>query len=394
MAAEALLREGVAVDIYDAMPSFGRKFLMAGKSGLNITHTEEKNLFLSRYPKADPRLLQIVEEFDASDIINWMKDLGIESHTGSSGRVFPSMMKASPLLRAWLSRLSELGAAFFLRHRWQGWSDDTLVFHSPNETKLIKADVIILAMGGASWRRLGADGGWAEPLSQKGVPVAPFHPSNCGFTVAWSEKIKSEFAGAPVKSTKLSYGDQSSRAEFVITKTGVESGSIYSLSAPLRDAILKNGDAIAQLDLFPDQSLETLTEKLGHGRGKQSLSNHLRKTLGLKGARLALVYEFTTPKNRETPADLAHALKNLPLPLTGMAPLDEAISTIGGVTWEALDDTLMIKNMPGIFCAGEMIDWDAPTGGYLITACLATGKAAGLGAASYLKRGQKGAAAT
>ena len=366
MAAESLSRQRIGVDIYDAMPSFGRKFLMAGKSGLNITHAEKKEIFLKRYPNADPRLTEMVSNFDADDLIHWMAGLGIKVHTGSTGRVFPQMMKASPLLRSWLGRLQGHGAQFFPRHSWQGWDEEgALCFETPDGARSITPAATVLALGGASWSRLGSDGAWATHLAKQNIQLAPFLPSNCGFTVDWSDHMAAKFAGEPIKSVRLSSGPHHNRGEFVITSKGVESGGIYTLSAALREQLIKRGRATLMIDLVPDMSEAALVKRLSHPQGKQSFSNHLRKTVRISGAKAALLRECAPSKAFENPALLAKALKALPLKITGTAPLDEAISTTGGIAWEALDDQLMLKALPGVFCAGEMIDWDAPTGGYL-----------------------------
>ena len=388
MAAEALAARGFGVDIYDAMASFGRKFLMAGKSGLNISHAEDQALFLRRYICADPRLAQMVAEFGADEVVAWMRGLGIAAHTGPSGRIFPRAMKASPLLRAWLARLGDGGAVMHTRHRWQGWdSASDLVFDTPDGLKKVAPAAMVLALGGASWKRLGADGAWAQMLTDKGVKTIPFQPSNCGFTVAWSDHIKRKFAGAPVKSVRLSaVNGQSTRSEFVITRYGVESGGVYTLSAALREDLAERGAATLTLDLLPDLDAGEVLARLTRPGGKRSLSNHLRKVLGLNAVKLALIYEIVSAEDQHDPAALARLIKALPLAITGTAPLDQAISVAGGISWEGLDDALMLRAMPGVFCAGEMLDWDAPTGGYLITACLATGQVAGAGAAQWLNR--------
>ncbi|RFB05847.1 TIGR03862 family flavoprotein [Parvularcula marina] len=384
MAAEMLTDHGIAVDIYDAMPSPARKFLMAGKSGLNITHTEGLEMFLARYSEDEGRLAEIVADFTPHMIIRWMEELGIEAQTGPTGRVFPSMMKASPLLRAWLRRLEDGGATLHTRHRWTGWDEDgALLFETPDGPKAVTAEVVIFALGGASWSRLGSDGAWAEHFAKEDIPVTPFMPSNSGFLVDWSAHMNETYAGAPVKNIRLTAGDVSTRAEFVITERGVESGGIYMVSAPLREA-LAAGEALLNIDLLPDVSEEALTERLSRPRGRQSMSNHLRKAARLTGVKKALLYEFTPKEVLEDAAALAKAIKSLPLRITGMVPLDEAISTTGGVPFAALTEELMLEDRPGTFCAGEMLGWDAPTGGYLLTACFATGRRAGQGACSWL----------
>ncbi len=391
MAAETLMSEGYEVDIYDAMPSFGRKFLMAGKSGLNITHAEDTAAFLSRYRDTGPHFETMVRDFDAAAITAWMSDLGIKAHTGPTGRVFPEMMKASPLLRAWLTRLQAGGARMFTRHRWQGWSvSGALQFDTPEGAREIDPDAAVLALGGASWKRLGSDGAWARHLEARGVSIAPFAPSNCGVLVNWSEHMQARFAGQPVKSAELSLKDTDgtthvSRAEFVITDRGLESGAIYTLSAPLRRCLEKTGQAELQIDLLPDISQSNFSARLERQRGKQSWSSYLRKTVRLEGVKSALLHEFSDRSDFDRPDHLAQRIKALTIPITGLAPLDDAISTSGGVAWNSLDQSLMLTSIPGCFCAGEMIAWDAPTGGYLITACLATGRAAGRGAAAWLE---------
>ncbi|MEE9329614.1 MAG: TIGR03862 family flavoprotein [Parvularculaceae bacterium] len=384
MAAEALTQRGIGVDIYEAMPSAGRKLLMAGKSGLNITHTEDEQVFLARYGD-DARIADLVRLFGPMQIISWMQGLGIPAHIGSTGRVFPQMMKASPLLRKWLARLQEAGAVIHPRHYWLGWDDDGgLKFDAPKGALRVMPRATVLALGGGSWRRLGSDGAWADLLRAKNIPVIPFAPSNGGFTIDWSDRMRAEFAGAPVKSVRLSAGAAASRAEFVITQTGVESGGIYMLSASLREALEATGQATLLVDLLPDMSGPKLMERLRRPRGKQSLTNHLRKTIRLTGVKLALLYEIADRDILSNAESLAKLIKALPLKVTGTAPLDQAISTAGGVPWSALTPQLMLIQRPGVFCAGEMIDWDAPTGGYLLTACFATGRAAGRGAADFV----------
>lgn len=384
MAAETLLARGVQVDIYDAMPRPGRKFLLAGKSGLNITHREDLDALIVQYGRDEGRLADMVRAFDNDAIIDWMEGLGQAAHIGPTGRVFPETMKASPLLRAWLGRLSDQGARFHHRHRWTGWgADGALTFQTPDGARQMNADATLLAMGGRSWPRMGSDGAWASTVGAAGVETVPFAPSNCGFIVPWSSHM-AKHEGAPVKSVSLSAGGQVSRAEFVITKTGVESGGIYALSAPLRDEIDARGVAILTLDLLPDMTVAALAERLSRGRGKSSMSSFLRKAARLSGVKLALLYEVVGTQLPHDNKALAQLIKALPLRLTGMAGIDKAISTVGGVAWNTLDDRLMLRAKPGVFCAGEMIDWDAPTGGYLLTACFATGRAAGEAMADYV----------
>ena len=380
-AAQVLSEAGCRVEVFDAMPSFGRKFLMAGKSGLNITHSEALDTFLSRYTAPDQRLVEMVSAFNAGDIMAWMRDLGVEPFVGTSGRVFPKEMKASPLLRARLARLDAHGVRFFRRHRWLGWRDTgELAFSTPDGDVLVRPDATVLALGGGSWKRLGSDGAWSALLEAQGVEVSPFKPSNCGFMVNWTDRVKDQFSGAPVKTIQLTAPNgQTTRSEFVITSTGVESGGIYTLSASLRDAIEHTGDAVLSIDLMPDTPYEKLLERLNKPRAKQSLTTFLRKAVGLQGVKLALLFECTSKEEMQSSDTLARAVKALPLRLTGPAPLDEAISTAGGVAWRTLDETLMLKAVPGVYCAGEMVDWDAPTGGYLITVCIAMGRAAAKG---------------
>ncbi|MGH1422631.1 MAG: TIGR03862 family flavoprotein [Hyphomonas sp.] len=389
MAADVLTTKGHAVDIYDAMPSPARKFLMAGKSGLNITHTEDLPDFLSRYTAPDTRLSQMVETLSPATIPEWMRGLGIEAVTGSTGRVFPSMMKASPLLRAWLARLAAAGATLHTRHRWTGWTDTgALNFDTPDGAIAVTPAATLFALGGASWKRLGSDGAWASEFASKDIPLTPFLASNCGFDVAWSDIMIDRFAGQPVKSITLrttSNGEPiESRGEFVITMTGIEGGGIYALSGALREHIQRDGYADLTIDLLPDIYRNSLIARLSAPRGKQSLTNHLRKNARLSPVKIALLRECLDADIFNKPAELAAAIKALPLRLNGLSNIDNAISTTGGVSWDALDETLQLKSLPGHFCAGEMIDWDAPTGGYLITACLAMGQHTGKSISTYL----------
>lgn len=382
MAAEAALEGGARVSIYDAMPSVGRKFLMAGKSGLNITHSEDEALFRKRYIAPDGRLAGMVAAFGPAEIVRWMAGLGVEAHVGSSGRVFPVGMKASPLLRRWLARLGEGGAVLHTRHRWTGWGDSgALLFDTPDGERRVEADATILALGGASWRRLGSDGAWADILRARGVEIEPFAPSNCGFVVNWSQRTLAAQEGAPVKNVALSAGGQTQRGDFVITRAGIESGAVYPLSAALRQDIERGGVATLGIDLLPDTEEAALAARLAGASPKESASTRLRKAAKLDAVKVALVNEVTRGAPPRDPEALARLIKALPLSLTGTAPMDAAISTAGGVSWAALDARLMLKSVPGTYCAGEMVAWDAPTGGYLLTACLATGRAAGKAAA-------------
>ncbi len=381
MAAEAALERGARVAIYDAMPSPARKFLMAGKSGLNITHSEDEAIFRSRYTAPDARLAAMVEAFGPAEITAWMTGLGTESYAGSSGRVFPVGMKASPLLRRWLARLGGGGATLHTRHRWKGWgADGALLFDTPEGETRVTAEATILALGGASWSRLGSDGAWADILAARGVEIEPFAPSNCGFTVNWSARLLAAHEGAPVKGVALTAGGKTQRGDFVITCAGIESGAVYPLSAALRHELAGRGAATLVIDLLPDTDEIAIATRLANAHAKDSVSNRLRKAARLDAAKIALVNEVTQGAPPKDPAALASLLKALPLTLTGTAPMDTAISTAGGVAWNALDEHLMLTAVPGAYCVGEMVAWDAPTGGYLLTACLAMGR--GVGAAA------------
>lgn len=387
MAAEVLSEAGVGVDVYEAMPSAGRKFLMAGKSGLNISHTGSGHDFLMRFRDYSGLFPDHIGAFGPDEVTRWMEDLGMPAHVGPTGRIFPQSMKASPLLRAWLRRLSEQGVRLHLKHRWTGWTQEgALSFDTPEGELIVPPAAIVFALGGGSWRRLGSDGAWASLFDQAGIEVAPFRPSNCGFTVDWSDRMREQFAGAPVKGVKLSAGGQATREEFAVTARGVESGGVYTLSAALRDEIEAKGSATLWLDLLPDLDVAETARRLAAAPAKQSFSNRLRKALKITGVKAALLFECADRETLNDPARAAEAIKALPLKLTGTVPVDEAISTAGGVAWNALDEQLMLKAKPGHFCAGEMIAWDAPTGGYLITACMATGRAAGRGVLDWLAR--------
>ena len=387
MAAEVLSDAGVGVDVYEAMPSAGRKFLMAGKSGLNISHTGSGHDFLMRFRDYSGLFPDHIGAFGPDEVTRWMEDLGMPAHVGPTGRIFPQSMKASPLLRAWLRRLSEQGVRLHLKHRWTGWTQEgALSFDTPEGELIVPPAAIVFALGGGSWRRLGSDGAWASLFDQAGIEVAPFRPSNCGFTVDWSDRMREQFAGAPVKGVKLSAGGQATREEFAVTARGVESGGVYTLSAALGDEIEAKGSATLWLDLLPDLDVAETARRLAAAPAKQSFSNRLRKALKITGVKAALLFECADRETLNDPARAAEAIKALPLKLTGTVPVDEAISTAGGVAWNALDEQLMLKAKPGHFCAGEMIAWDAPTGGYLITACMATGRAAGRGVLDWLAR--------
>jgi uncharacterized flavoprotein (TIGR03862 family) len=385
MAAEVLSNAGVKVDVYDAMPSVGRKFLMAGKSGLNLSHAEDFELLLSRYAERRINLEPMLRKFPPDALRAWAKGLGIDTFVGSSGRIFPTDMKAAPLLRAWLQRLRQAGVKFYMRHQWLGWDEARLRFATPHGEQLITADAVLLALGGGSWQQLGSTGAWVELLQQRGVDIAPLKPSNCGFDVAWSEHFAQRFAGQPLKSVQLSFNNFSQRGDCIVTETGLEGGVIYSASALLRDACETQGSAVLHLDLTPDKALAGLQKQLAQPRGKDSFSNHLRKKLALSGIKAALLREVLTADDFTHPATLAAAIKTLPIRLLRPRPLDEAISSAGGVKFEALDENLMLRTLEGVFCAGEMLDWEAPTGGYLLTACFASGRAAADGILTWLR---------
>ena len=388
MAAERLAEvNGVQVEIFDAMPSFGRKFLMAGKGGMNITHAEPLPDFIARYAQRAGQIAPLLELFGPQALRDWIHGLGIETFIGTSGRVFPTEMKAAPLLRAWLHRLRGQGVRFHVRHRWLGWDDDgSLRFATPDGEIAVPAAATVLALGGGSWAKLGSDGRWVDLLRAAGVPVAPLQPANCGFDVAWSAHFRERFAGHPVKPVLGSCGQLRQQGEFNITDSGIEGGLVYALAAPLRDALLAGEVAELHLDLAPGRSLERLRADLAKPRGRDSLANHLRRRLGIEGVKAGLLRELCPPEVLTAADRLAAAIKALPLPVTATRPIDEAISTAGGVRFEALDATLMLRDRPGVFVAGEMLDWEAPTGGYLLTACFASGHRAGSGAADWLRR--------
>ncbi|MEX5668532.1 TIGR03862 family flavoprotein [Pseudomonas neuropathica] len=388
MAAEVLSQAGIRVDLYDGMPSVGRKFLLAGVGGMNITHSEAYPAFLSRYAERAPQIAPLLRSFDADALCQWIHDLGIETFIGSSGRVFPTDMKAAPLLRAWLKRLRDSGVVIHTRHRWLGWDEHgALRIDSPEGEITVKPDATLLALGGGSWARLGSDGAWMLPLEQRGVGLAPLQPSNCGFEVqAWSELMVSKFAGAPLKNIAIGLNDDVPRlGECVITASGIEGSLIYALSAPIREAINQHGAAVIHIDLLPGRPVDKLQTALSKPRGSRSMAKHLHSQVGIDGVKAALLRELTDAATFADPALLARAIKALPLTLVKTRPLDEAISSAGGVTFEAMDERLMLKALPGVFCAGEMLDWEAPTGGYLLTGCFASGRAAGLGIVQWLK---------
>lgn len=382
MAAEVLAGRGHAVHVYDAMPSAGRKFLLAGKGGLNLTHAEDSAAFVPRYGARAGVLSPWLAAFGAAELRAWAKGLGIETFVGSSGRVFPQEMKAAPLLRAWLHRLRVQDVQFHMRHRWTGWADDgALQFANGVQAK---ADATVLALGGASWPQLGSDGAWVPWLQGQGADVAPLVPSNCGFDVGWSDFFRTKFAGAPLKSVAIGFDGWRQQGEFVVTAGGVEGSLVYAASGALRDAIARDGHASFALDLLPARALEGVQRELAHPRGSRSLSSHLKSRLHLDGVKAALLWELVPKAEQADPALFAQRIKALPVRVTAPRPIAEAISTAGGVRFESLDEKLMLRAKPGTFVAGEMLDWEAPTGGYLLTACFTTGRAAGLGAADWL----------
>jgi len=388
MAAERLSEAGLSATIYDAMPTPARKFLMAGKSGLNITHSEPIDRLLTRYGTREAQLSRAVENFTPTTIRGWGEALGVETFVGSSGRVFPKAFKASPLLRAWLARLDGRGVTLMTRHRWQGWAaDGAHRFQSPDGDVTVAADGALFALGGPCWTRLGSDGAWTGAFERLGIPITPFRPANCGFDVNWSDHFTNRFEGEPVKNTVLSFGGQSVKGDFVVTRHGIEGSAVYSLSAPIRDKIESDGPVTLSLDLCPDRTEARLRDALARPRGKKSVATHLKRATGLTGVKAGLIRECLPKDIFDSPGKLAAAIKALPVMLRRTRPIEEAISTAGGVSFDALDDGLMIKDKPGLFCAGEMIDWEAPTGGYLLTACLAQGRQAADGILRWLQAG-------
>lgn len=381
MAAERLCAAGHPVAILDAMASPARKFLRAGIGGLNLTHSETLAAFTARYGACAAWMARLLDQFGPDQLRAWAAELGVETFVGSSGRVFPTDFKAAPLLRAWLRRLRGQGATLHARHRWLGWDGDVHRFATPEGELRIAARATVLALGGGSWPQLGSDGSWVDILAARNIPVAPLKPANCGFDVAWSEHFRERFAGQPVKPVALSFAGRRLKGEFVITRHGIEGGAVYALSAALREAL----PAVLELDLKPDWPADRLAEALARPRGSRSLSSHLEKVAGLKGVAAGLLREGAAPEDLADMKRLAARIKALPLRLDRARPLAEAISTAGGIAIEALTDDLMLRDVPGLFAAGEMLDWEAPTGGYLLTGCFATGRAAGDGAARWLR---------
>ena len=397
MAAETLARQGIQVDLFDAMPSLGRKFLLAGRGGLNITHAEDFEAFASRYGARRARIEPLLRAFPPQALREWVEALGVPTFVGSSGRVFPAGMKAAPLLRAWLTRLREAGLRIHVRHRWSGWTEDgALRFSSPEGERHIRAEATLLALGGGSWARLGSDGAWVPVLAGRGVSIAPLEPANCGFVVAsprtwpdsgWSAHFRERFAGEPLKSIALAVDGVEAPmrpGEAMISDDGIEGSLVYALSASIRERLKADGRAILRLDLAPGRSLERVRAEVAHPRGARSLASHLQSRVGIAGVRMALLRECLSAAELADPACLAERIKALPLELVAARPLDEAISSAGGVRFAELDENLMLHQVPGVFCAGEMLDWEAPTGGYLLTACFASGRAAAEGLLRWL----------
>lgn len=392
IAAETLAAEGIAVTLYERKPSPARKFLLAGRGGLNLTHSEDRARFLARYRQAEPFLTPMIDNFNASDLTRWCEGLGQPVFTGSSGRVFPKSFKSTPLLRAWLARLEQLGVNFRFNYHWTGWENNDLRFMTGDHEPVIAVhDAVLLALGGASWPRLGSDGSWAPILSARNIAVAPLKPANCGFTAGWSEHFRKRFAGEPIKPVRASCGrnGETCQGEIMVTETGLEGGAIYALSAPLRDEITATGSATVRLDLRPDMAEGRIAEWLSRSRGRDSLTNHLRKSLSLSPAAIGLLREaFGTSLNEMAMSDLAKAIKSLPLQLSSPAPIERAISSAGGIALREISDGLMLKKLPGVFVAGEMLDWEAPTGGYLLQACFSTGVTAANNMLEWLSNGR------
>ncbi|MBK3758822.1 TIGR03862 family flavoprotein [Stutzerimonas frequens] len=388
MAAEVLGQAGVNVDLYDAMPSVGRKFLLAGVGGMNITHAEDYAAFVSRYGERAGDLRPLLDAFTPDALREWIHGLGIDTFVGSSGRVFPTDMKAAPLLRAWLKRLRENDVRIHTRQRWLGWDEHgALRIAGPQGETRVEADATLLALGGGSWARLGSDGAWVPLLQNRGIAIAPLQPANCGFEVAgWSAHLREKFAGAPLKTVSLALpGEAPRKGEFVLTAAGIEGSLVYALSACIRNRISRDGAAEVLLDLLPDRTLAQVASALARPRGSQSMAKHLHRQLKLDGVKAALLRELTDAATFQDPQALAAAIKALPIRLVRPRPLDEAISSAGGVPFEELDEGLMLRRLPGVFCAGEMLDWEAPTGGYLLTACFASGRAAAEGMLRWLR---------
>lgn len=396
MAAEAARAAGLAVDVYDAMGSVGRKFLLAGKGGLNLTHAEPRADFTERYRARQAEVGRWLDAFDPAALRDWAQRLGVETFVGSSGRVFPRDLKAAPLLRGWLRRLRQSGVSFYVHHRWLGWdAEGGLRFATPQGERIVAAEAVVLALGGASWPQLGSDGGWVAALAQAGADIAPLQPANCGFELPWSGYLTDRFAGAPLKPLVAHWVDRhgiahARQGECVLSEYGIEGSLVYAVGAELREQIAERGEAVLKLDLAPGYSLSALAGRLAAPRGKHSIGDWLRRRAGLDAAKCALVFELTDKATLADPLALAAQLKALPLHLQAPRPVAEAISTAGGVRLESLDEALMLRARPGVFCAGEMLDWEAPTGGYLLSACFASGLVAGRGAAHWLASRRSG----
>lgn len=390
MAAEVLSQKGVKVDVFDAMPSLGRKFLLAGRGGLNLTHSEPFEKFIERYGNQKAEIEKWFQDFKPEDLRKWAASLGIDTFIGTSGRVFPVGMKSSPLLRAWLNRLIKSGVVFHTQHRWTGkitYGQGRLqtAFSSPEGEKLAEGNAIILALGGGSWAKLGSDGAWVKWLMNAGIKINPLKPSNCGFDTRWSPHFITKFDGAPLKSVILTFGAFCQQGEFIVTKDGVEGGLIYAASIPIRNEIEQKGSATIMLDMAPNRTEDWLIQQLSKPRGTRSFSSHITKTVGIKDVKLGLIYEFLGKNDFNHPEQIAALIKRIPIQLTAPRPLDEAISSAGGVSFDEMNEFLMLTKMPGVFCAGEMIDWEAPTGGYLLSACFGSGRMAATGVLKWLK---------
>lgn len=384
MAADVLSATGLSVTVYDAMPTFARKFLLAGKSGLNITHSEDFSRFAERFGSASPRLRPALNAFTPEDVRQWAAGLGTETFVGTSGRVFPTVMKASPLLRAWLKRLESQGVTLKTRHRWIGFDGDGFQFETADGETTIRPDAALLALGGASWPRLGSNAAWVPWLQEQGIAIHDLQPANCGFDVGWSTIFVQRFAGAPLKSVSTTSDAGTYPGEFVISRHGIEGSLVYAHSAALRERLLRDGKAVLTVDLMPGRVQERLARDLTRQDAKASFSNRLRKGAGLDGVKAALIRELSADANRLPAEQLAALIKALPIPVLRPRPIAEAISSAGGIAWSEIDERYMLKSRPGLFAAGEMLDWEAPTGGYLLTACFATGRAAAHGIKDWL----------
>jgi len=391
MAAETARAAGIDVHLFEAKGSVGRKFLIAGKGGLNLTHSEPRPGFDARYRERAREVGAWLDDFDADALRQWARGFGIETYIGSSGRVFPNDRKAAPLLRGWVRRLKDSGVQMHVQHRWMGWDDaGALCFDTPDGPMPVKADAVVLALGGGSWPQLGSDGAWMPLLAARGIDLAPLAPSNCGFDIGWSPYLAEKYAGAPLKPVIAHWHDGAGQAhtlqgECVLTETGIEGSLIYAISAELREVLARDGAVTLHLDLAPGRALERLAHDLARPRNGRSLGEHLRRQAGIEGAKAALLFEVMDKAALQDMQRVAAAIKHLPLTLRSTRPIVEAISTAGGVRLEALDARLMLRTLPGVFCAGEMLDWEAPTGGYLLTACFASGLRAGRGAVAWLQ---------